>query len=302
MKHSAATQAAHTVASRPRKPPREELAYTDLDLRCWKDEQSDILLESLWLFPNRDRRGPHAGDYHGNFVPQIPYQVLRRFTRPGEVVVDLFSGSGTTLIESCHLGRHGLGVELQEDVNRIARERISQASNPLNVKWDLLTGDSTRAETRRRVLACLEEWDSPGAHHVILHPPYWDIILFSDGDGGTDLSTASTEQDFYDQFQAVVENALEILIPGRFLTLVIGDKYHKGDWIPLGFGCMEVCRRAGLRLKSLNVKDIQGNERGKGMTTNLWKYRALKGGFYLFKHEYVMIFQKPLAAPHKPTC
>ena len=38
---------------------------------------------------------------------------------------------------------------------------------------------------------------------------------------------------------------------------------------------------------------MQGNERAKGKTANLWRYRALAGGFSIFKHEYVMIFQKP---------
>ena len=45
-------------------------------------------------------------------------------------------------------------------------------------------------------------------------------------------------------------------------------------------------------LKGIIVKDIQGNERAKGKTANLWRYRALAGGFFIFKHEYVMIFQK----------
>ena len=36
-----------------------------------------------------------------------------------------------------------------------------------------------------------------------------------------------------------------------------------------------------------------GNERGKGKANNLWRYRALAGGFYIFKHEYVIIFDKP---------
>ena len=56
---------------------------------------------------------------------------------------------------------------------------------------------------------------------------------------------------------------------------------------------MERMQRLGFILKSIIVKDMQGNERAKGKTANLWRYRALAGGFSIFKHEYVMIFQKP---------
>ena len=45
-------------------------------------------------------------------------------------------------------------------------------------------------------------------------------------------------------------------------------------------------------LKGTEVKDIQGNEKGKGKNNNLWRYRALRNGLYVFKHEYVMLFRK----------
>lgn len=70
----------------------------DLDLRNWK-QYTDIFTDSLWIIDERDKSGPHRGDYHGNFVPQIPNQLIRRFTKRGEVVLDTFLGSGTTLIE-----------------------------------------------------------------------------------------------------------------------------------------------------------------------------------------------------------
>ena len=76
------------------------------------------------------------------------------------------------------------------------------------------------------------------------------------------------------------------------MTLVIGDKYAKGELVPLSFECMNECRHVGFKLKAINVKDIQGNEKGKGKQGNLWKYRALKQGFYVFKHEYIIIFRK----------
>ncbi|MHB2016800.1 MAG: TRM11 family SAM-dependent methyltransferase [Candidatus Xenobia bacterium] len=264
----------------------------DIDPKRWKEYLPEIITESLWLLGSRDRSGPHSGDYHGNFVPQIPYQVIRRFTCPEEVVLDLFSGMGTTLIECRRTGRHGIGVELQPEVARRSRERIETAENPDSVRTQVLVGDSASAATLDLVRTALRGLGTDMAHHVILHPPYWDIIKFSGDQNGADLSTCPTKDDFLRLFERVVSNATDLLMPGRYLTLVIGDKYSRGEWIPLGFDCMEICRRLGLRLKAINVKDIQGNEKGKGRTNNLWKYRALRHGFYIFKHEYVMLFLK----------
>jgi hypothetical protein len=266
-------------------------SFTDLDLSRWK-EYDDLLTGSLWLLGARDKTGPHAGDYWGNFVPQIPNQILRRFTRQGETVVDFFSGMGTTLIECRHLGRNGIGVELLDDVAARSRERIEQASNEYGIATAVLVGDSTLPETLAQVRDALaklggEAW----ADCVLLHPPYFNIIRFSED--ARDLCNAPDLDAFLARFRSVVDNAYAILRPGRFLALVIGDAFSQGEWLPLGFECMRVCRDAGLRLKAINVKDIQGNERAKGKSENLWRYRALRQGFYVFKHEYVMLFCKP---------
>lgn len=266
--------------------------FSDIDLSRWK-EYPDILTDSLWLLGARDRSGPHASDYHGNFVPQIANQVIRRFTKQFEVVVDLFSGMGTSLIECRRLGRHGIGVELQPEIARQAELRAMQAEGPHDVQLHFLVADSRRIETRFEIQELVANLGVSRAHHIILHPPYWDIIKFTDGKDNRDLANADTVEEFYGQFREVADHAFELLQPGRFMTLVIGDKYSKNEWLPLGFECMNLCRQAGFRLKAINVKDIQGNERGKGKATNLWKYRALRNGFYVFKHEYVMIFQRP---------
>ena len=267
----------------------ETTAFSDINLRRWK-EYDDLILDSLWLLGARDKTGPHVGDYWGNFVPQIPNQILRRFTRAGEVVVDLFSGMGTTLIECCHLGRHGIGVELHPEVAEKSRCRIAQADNPRQCSTVVLVGDSRSPTTIAAVQAELSKLGADAADCVILHPPYFDIIKFSDDPA--DLSNARSLDEFLASFTQVATHAFTLLRPGRFMALVIGDKYSKGEWLPLGFECMRVCQQVGFTLKAINVKDIQGNERGKGKRENLWRYRALKQGFYIFKHEYVMLFQK----------
>lgn len=280
----------HQDSRAPNGRPTRADHFSDLDLTRWK-EYDDLLTDSLWLLGARDKTGPHVGDYWGNFVPQIPNQIMRRFTRRGEIVVDLFSGMGTTLIECRHLGRHGIGVELAESVAAQSRQRIEQAANPYQVTTQVVVGDSTQPDTRERVRTMLRALGSDYADCLFLHPPYYDVIPFSDDP--RDLSNAPDIPTFLARFQAAVANAFDLLRPSRFLALVIGDTYARSEWVPLGFECMQVCRAVGFQLKAINVKDIQGNERGKGKSENLWRYRALKQGFYVFKHEYVMVFRKP---------
>ncbi|EQD57752.1 DNA methylase N-4/N-6 domain-containing protein [mine drainage metagenome] len=78
---------------------------------------------------------------------------------------------------------------------------------------------------------------------------------------------------------------------GRYLALVIGDKYSKGEWIPLGFYAMNETMKAGFKLKSTIVKNFDITK-GKQSQQELWRYRALLGGFYVFKHEYIFLFER----------
>jgi DNA modification methylase len=124
---------------------------------------------------------------------------------------------------------------------------------------------------------------------VIMHPPYHDIIKFSDDP--RDLSNAPSVEVFLEGFGKAVDNTVPFLDKGRYLVLVIGDKYIKGDWIPLGFLTMNEVMKRGFSLKSIIVKNFEETS-GKRNQKELWRYRALVGGFYIFKHEYVFLLRK----------
>ncbi len=66
---------------------------------------------------------------------------------------------------------------------------------------------------------------------------------------------------------------------------------EKGELVPLGFKCLEIMSEVGFKTKAIIVKDIQGNE-VKGKNINLWRYRALANGFFIFKHEYILVMYK----------
>lgn len=272
----------------PRKAMKQT-AYNDLNLENWKD-YDDILTDSLWMIPSRERSAGHQYDYHGNCVPQIITQMLKRYTKQGDTMLDCFLGSGTSAIESHNLGRRCIGVEIQPRMVDYVQEKVDALGATDTTQ--IIQGDSSdRVWTGKKIEKALKKWGQEKAQFVLLHPPYADIIQFSSLE--KDLSNAESTEAFLDGFEDVSRLAFDALDKGRFAALVIGDKYTNGELIPLGFMCMERMNRAGFKTKSIIVKNMTGNERGKGRMSNLWRYRALVGGFYLFKHEYVIVFQKP---------
>lgn len=258
----------------------------DINLLRWK-EYDDIITDSLWILSKRDSSGAHVAEYWGNFIPQIPHQMMLRYTKKGDWVLDTFVGSGTTLIECRRLGRNGIGIELNANVAQRARELVEKETNNENVITDVVIGDSRTIDMR----AILGQHKIERVQLLIMHPPYHDIIKFSDD--SRDLSNAESIEKFLRMFGEVVDNATPCLERGRYFALVIGDKYSRGEWIPLGFLCMSEVLKRGYLLKAIIVKNFE-ETRGKRNQRELWRYRALVGGFYVFKHEYVMVFKKKI--------
>jgi len=176
-------------------------------------------------------------------------------------------------------------VELQETVAQKARELISSEPNKYGVVSEVILGDSMAVDFKE----ILRKHNQESVQLLIMHPPYHDIIKFSDDP--RDLSNAPSVESFLEMMSTVVDNAAAVLDKGRYFILVIGDKYSKGQWIPLGFLTMNKILQREFLLKSIIVKNFEETT-GKRNQKELWRYRALVGGFYIFKHEYVFVFKK----------
>ena len=258
----------------------------DINLYRWK-EYDEIITDSLWIMDRRDSSGAHNAGYWGNFIPQIPHQFLLRYTKKDDWVLDTFLGSGTTLIECQRLGRNGVGIELQPSVSDLASRNIEKDRNLFSHEnlLKIVTADSIKMDYS----LLLSDLGINNFQFVIMHPPYWDIIKFSDDPN--DLSNAKSKDEFLQNMGILAGKVYDVLEKKRYCAVVIGDKYNAGEWIPLGFLTMQEFLNKGFTLKSTIIKNFD-ETKGKKNQKELWRYRALVGGFYIFKHEYIFLFKK----------
>ena len=80
---------------------------------------------TVWSFPDRGTWATHQGNYRGNWAPQIPRNLILRYTQPGEWVLDPMVGSGTTLVECKLLGRNGIGVDINYEALMLTFDRLN---------------------------------------------------------------------------------------------------------------------------------------------------------------------------------
>lgn len=252
------------------------------------DNQSDLNVDSLWLIAERDKSGKHSNVYHGNFVPQIPNQLIRRYTNSGDTVLDIFMGSGTTLFECETLNRNFIGFDINSRIIEYVQSKMDD--NPA-IAYSINNCDVTdRALFDNAMKVSLQRAGIEQVDLVIAHPPYMDIVKFTDCKN--DLSSISDLNEFIAIFTVALGNALAYLKNYKYFAIVIGDVYKNSEVIPLGFYVIDsVKRNFRTKLKGIVVKNIEGN-RGKLGAAGIWRYRALKSDYFLFKHEYVCVFKK----------
>lgn len=233
----------------------------------WKDLPTQSL-DSLWLFSNKTDDLPWRDldlpDFHGAFVPQVPYYLMRRFAVPGDKVWDVMAGSLT----AHRVGdRLGLNVTSTDLVNHLEKD------DPYHDKV--------------RIMDVRNEVPAETFQLVIWHPPYRQIIQFSDD--VCDMSSMD-EDAFWSSARDVLHNINSVLETGRVAAILLGDIYENKAVVPLAAIMYQTIEHwLDWRLKAWVVKDIQNHRPQK---TQLMRYRSSRADSVRFMHEHLLWFIK----------
>ncbi len=108
----------------------EKARYT-FNYRAMKTLNDELQMRSDWSFPicgGPERIKRNGVKAHPTQKPEaLLYRILLACTKPGDVVLDPFFGTGTTGAVAKRLGRHWIGVEREDDYIDVAQERIAAA-------------------------------------------------------------------------------------------------------------------------------------------------------------------------------
>lgn len=236
-------------------------------------ENFELETNTVWAFPNRGKWATHDAKYRGNWSPYIPRNVILRYSSEGDTVLDQFVGGGTTAVEAKLTGRNFIGF----DINPAAVERTQKK---LDFEYNTSAEISVKLGDARKL-----ELSDDSIDLICTHPPYADIINYSDGIDG-DLSLLSINP-FLTEMGTVAEECYRVLKKGKFCAILMGDTRKKGMVQPLAFETMKLFELAGFKLKEIIIK-----EQHNCKATGYWKTNSIKYNFLLLAHEYLFVFKK----------
>ncbi|MBI5675837.1 MAG: methyltransferase domain-containing protein [Nitrospirae bacterium] len=236
----------------------------------------DLECTTVWSFPKRGNWATHRSDYRGNWSPQVVRNLLLRYSNEGGTVLDPMVGGGTTLIECKLTGRKGIGIDINPNAIKITQERLNfdyLYAQPQNC----FVGDARH----------LEAIGDDSVDLILTHPPYADIIKYSEGKIEDDISNIHLIDSFCNEIEKIASECYRILKPEKFCAILIGDTRRKKFYIPLAFKVMERFLNAGFALREDIIK-VQHNCKATGF----WVKKSKEYNFLLIMHEHLFVFYK----------
>lgn len=266
-----------------------------------KNTKSDLLLQdkmfavrdtsysSFWLFNTRaDMQSEHFKDSFVNFYddkellsefnPGVAKNIVSFWSNPGDLILDPFAGRTRALV-SYAMGRGYVGFDVSKDVVNYMTEKFSDLGlydkHDFNV--DIINDDCITAKQR---------FNKNSFDMIFSCPPYWNLEKYESCEG--QLSDITSYSEFMDGLVERLNVSVDLLKPGKFMCMVVGDFRRDGEYITLHSDLMQRMRGN----KDVVLHDVIVMQNIPFHTAAFYFGSKKKFKYTAKAHEYLLVWKK----------
>ena len=226
--------------------PRNKL--NDLSGREW------IKFTKSWFVHRPEPRGDRKIRHPASFPESLVKDFVSFFTRKGELVVDPFVGTGSTLLAALETGRSAIGFDIVKKYADISKERVKDAlARNGTLEKARKSGPSWAKIIKADSAKLSKVWKRKGfppADYCITSPPYWNQLRKSHmrqkGRAEKGLDTTYSDdpdeigniEDYHDFLRALkraFDEVYMVMKPKGYLTIITNNVFSDGRMYPLAF-------------------------------------------------------------------
>lgn len=224
-------------------------------------KKPDLETTTLWDYPCQNYGDVPHGDnnYRGVTPAFIIWNLIQRYTKRGNLVIDPMCGSGTTIDVCREEGREVLGYDL------------------VPYRPDIIPADARRLPIQNNI-----------ADFVFIDSPYSDNIHYNDHPDNIGHISCENEE-FFAELRKVAHEIHRILKPGKYMAWLIGDQNKKRKLTAVGFKLYSILDDY---FKPVEIVCVA--RRNQTSNTPVWHERAVRYNFYLRGFKYLLIMRKTL--------
>jgi len=199
--------------------------------------------------PRKDKKILHPASFPETLIKEF----IEFFTKPNQVVIDPFLGTGSTLIACQMTKRSGIGIELLEKYAEISKKRLfvnEKMDKFLEMKsenfYDIIIGDS-----RNLKKLLVEKYTKiPEINFCITSPPYWDQLKRSSirqkerkeknwdthySEDSRDIGNISEYKKFLLEQKKIFDQVYDVMNNNGYLVVITNNVFAEGKLYPLAF-------------------------------------------------------------------
>ena len=253
----------------------------------------------VWQFTYNGRDVRDKRLHPATFPISLARKVIELFTHRGELVIDPFVGSGTTLIAAQEVGRNAVGFDLSQQYVDLSRSRLG-----------LDLGDGTLQLAVKDDARNIPQYIGPGtaAKLIFTSPPYANLLnrarlnksrrdrkndqylkVEQYSQDPRDLGTLSLD-DYAREMESIFRKLLPLLSPGGHCVINVPDMWWNDARVTIHVAVIEALRRAGYEFRNTIIWDRTNIVNKVGIFGWPRSYITMGTTF-----EYILDFRKPLA-------